>query len=501
MHMPPGYSNEQEIQTDEAAKIQGQQDEREQIQQIRHAGQTITGVNVTGSIEALVCQAVETSLEKLDKIFDAKLENKIETIAHRIFTANSSNVASATGSTSNLSPNVVLGTAGRTPSSHHQDSDSESTTSGHGGPDKVVEDDRLSLLSGSSTASGLFAKMFEPSADDNRSRSDKSDITKIRTDHKTSDAASNKENVPDDALTTKEALVDEEQIYWEQVAAQYTQDTGFGPEAPSHLACAAKRCWTVGLEEDKLDAIKKRGKIPANCKFLAVKPCNKPIFSTTPPNIRTQDCAMQRVQGAHAAMSSLLLQATSELRVCMKDSSNVNKVADKLKDCIMLAGDTNQLINTARREAFKPFIPQSIKKICDDPSEESENLFGDNIQQRLAEIKEENQLRNEFVVKKNQPATTKGKVKSVRGDHRYTPYEKQDDESSASNYKASQKSRGSNQSGNQTRSRNDKDHRNNNSNQDSNHNSQHQNQNNRHNNNNRNKNHQNSKKTSHKKGR
>ena len=474
-----------------------------QMQNFQHGGQVFTGIDVTGGIEALVNQAVESSLDKLDRAFDAKLENKIEAIAQRILTANSNNVAKTTGSSSGPSPNAVLGTAGQTARQPSWHTDSESTVSNAEEVRPGVEDDAVSLLSNSSTASKLFAKMFQSPGSNSLPRSDMGDVTPTRANnHVNDDAASNKENQPalDDVLTAKEATVDDEQVYWDQVVAQYTQDTGFGPEAPSHLACAAKRCWTVGLEEDKLETIKKKGKIPANCKFLAVKPCNKPIFSTTPPNIRTQDCALQRVQGAHAAMSSLLLQATAELRNCMKDSSNVGKVADKLKDCIMLAGDTNQLINTARRESFKPFIPQSIKKICDDPSEEAEHLFGDNIQQRLTEIKEENQLRSEFIVKKTPPAPSKGKIKSVKGDHRYSPYERQEEESSSSssNYKASQKSRGSNQSGYQSRGRNDKDK--NNSNQDSNHNNQHQNQNNRHNNNNKNKNQQ-TKKSSQKKGR
>ena len=85
-----------------------------QLQHIQHNGQVIRGINVTGGIEALVSQAVESSLERLDKMFDARLENKIESIAQRILTANSSNVATATGSHSVPCPNAVLGTAGQT---------------------------------------------------------------------------------------------------------------------------------------------------------------------------------------------------------------------------------------------------------------------------------------------------------------------------------------------------------------------------------------------------
>ena len=47
-----------------------------QMQNFQHGGQVFTGIDVTGGIEALVNQAVESSQDKLDRVFDAKLENK-----------------------------------------------------------------------------------------------------------------------------------------------------------------------------------------------------------------------------------------------------------------------------------------------------------------------------------------------------------------------------------------------------------------------------------------
>ena len=105
----------------------------------------------------------------------------------------------------------------------------------------------------------------------------------------------------------------------------------------SQLACATTRFWTLTLGEEKLDATKEKGKIPSNCKFLCVKPTNNPIFTTASPNSRTANLALQKIQGTHAAMSSLLLQATADLRNCMTEGLGIRAVAEKLKDCLMLA--------------------------------------------------------------------------------------------------------------------------------------------------------------------
>ena len=129
--------------------------------------------------------------------------------------------------------------------------------------------------------------------------------------------------------SSSKVVEDKEQTFWEQAAADYDGKIDFGPEVTSHLACAATRFWTLTLGEEKLDATKEKGKIPSNCKFLCVKPTNNPIFTTASPNARTTDLALQKIQGTHAAMSSLLLQACC----CMKEGLGIRVVAEKLKDC------------------------------------------------------------------------------------------------------------------------------------------------------------------------
>ena len=194
----------------------------------------------------------------------------------------------------------------------------------------------------------------------------------------------------------REDTEDADQTYWEQAASQYEAQNDFGPEILSHLACAMTRFWTLSLDEEKLKALKDKAKIPSNCKFMGVKETNKPVFTTASPNARTLDIAIQKIQGTHAAMSSHLMQAVTELKTAMTDSSRTKVVADRLKDALMLAGDGNQQLNSLRRSIFKPTIPAHLKKICDSPPEDAENLFGDNIQEKLTEIKADNALREEF---------------------------------------------------------------------------------------------------------
>ena len=72
-------------------------------------------------------------------------------------------------------------------------------------------------------------------------------------------------------------------------------------------------------------------------------------------------------------MSSLLLQATAKLRDSLK-GAEATEIAETLKDCIILAGDTQQQLSKARKDNFKSFLPQHLKKLCEEDSEDSEFL-------------------------------------------------------------------------------------------------------------------------------
>ena len=431
-------------------------------------------VDMSASVEAMMNQALEKAMFKvasqLDDCLDKVLEPKVTAVLKKIATNNSAltshNVEISTESDPGFRPshNVPKGTGTPTDGNLSNTADAVQVAGQRGGHNN--SDDTISL-----NGSYMFNEMFT-GGPERRSRSGQKSISSARIPPVASERAlsrtssdnhslhSNKENV--DMRVSKvqtnaddrEETADNDQMYWEQAASQYEVQNDFGPEVMSHLACAMNRFWTLSLEEDKLKTLKDKAKIPSNCRFMSVKETNKPVFTTASPNARTLDLAIQKMQVTHAAMASHIMHAVTELKSSMngEQSSHTKAVADRLKDALMLAGDNNQQLNALRRSIFKPTIPTHLKKICDLPPEDAEKLFGDNIQEKLSEIKADNALRDEF---KSKPSfsggSSRGKtpIRHNKGDNRQHPYEYNQEESS--NYRASQKSRGGQETGQRQR--------------------------------------------------
>ena len=136
------------------------------------------------------------------------------------------------------------------------------------------------------------------------------------------------------------------------------------------------------------------------------------------------------------------MQAVNELGALK--SKSMQPIMDKLKNALKLAGKTNQQINTHRRDSFKPSIPPELRKLNESPEEDSERLFGDNLKEKVSQLKGENLVRDEFLRKWG---SSKGKQKVTR----FTPCNKRSQEESQhrSNFKAPQKSRGGSAPGQQ----------------------------------------------------
>ena len=115
-----------------------------------------------------------------------------------------------------------------------------------------------------------------------------------------------------------------------------------------------------------------------------------------------------------------------------------------MKDCIKLAGGSNQRINQIRRMTFKPTIPSHLKSLSDKALETEKELFGDNLHEKLKTIKPDNKLKTEL--SKANPATFEKPIHFPK----YTPCERRDKSTSSSsseNARPSQKSRGGHATG------------------------------------------------------
>ena len=179
--------------------------------------------------------------------------------------------------------------------------------------------------------------------------------------------------------------------------------------------------WQKKMSEGSLTKTPDVSKVPNNCKFLAVKKANKEIWSCTSPDVRTRDFSLQKMQETHSFMTSTIMQAVNELGALK--SKSMQPIMDKLKDALKLAGKTNQQINTHRRDSFKPSIPPELRKLNESPEEDSEWLFGDNLKEKVSQVKGENLVRDEFLRKWG---SSKCKQKVTR----FTPYNKRSQEES-----------------------------------------------------------------------
>ncbi|MCJ8345652.1 hypothetical protein MJH12_08930 [bacterium] len=214
------------------------------------------------------------------------------------------------------------------------------------------------------------------------------------------------------AADDKDKQLEDDQMYWSNQVAEYEENQEFGPEvSSSSLAGASKVFWSKSLTDEKTKRILETSKIPTNCKFLSVKAVNKEIWSCAAGDIRSRDWALQKVQATHSSMAANMLQAASDLdvikdqlKVLTTDHPGINipsikSVVDKLRDSLKLAGRTNIKISTHRRESFKSSIPKELSKLVDQPEDkntESTLLFGDNLKNRMEEIKGDNSIRKEL---------------------------------------------------------------------------------------------------------
>ena len=170
--------------------------------------------------------------------------------------------------------------------------------------------------------------------------------------------------------------------------SEYREDEEMGPEIIAPLMSTAKVMWLKKLEGEKLKAKLECHKMPSNCKFMSVKPCNKFIWAQA--KCHSEDIKLQAIQQALIKSQVCVLRAAEALSNSAKadEKPDYKSVLSTLRDSMALAGHSNQGLNQFRRELFKPSISGSMQRIVKDVPEEEENLFGDNLEKRAKELQE-----------------------------------------------------------------------------------------------------------------
>ncbi len=269
---------------------------------------------------------------------------------------------------------------------------------------------------------------------------------------------SKQDNIRDWVSSTKTTSVIDESPqcssrtkYWaEQAEDGFEINQELGPEINSSIAGATKVFFRKRLNEEKSNKLLESSKIPGNCEFLKVLRANKEIWVNAPATVRTHDITLQKLQNLHGVTTSNVLRTADSLECVYEEVSNgyirflgkinsirealagevskddisklvgsleesinqssetitgqVSRAIDQNRDALILAGETNSLFNNTRRNAFRPSIKAELKGVTDEPAEEPEEfLFGDNLREKVSEIKGDNTVRKEFEKKKETP--------------------------------------------------------------------------------------------------
>ena len=103
------------------------------------------------------------------------------------------------------------------------------------------------------------------------------------------------------------------------------------------------------LAPEKLKARLDGSKVPANCRFLAVISCNKPIWAKADSK-RYNDLSIQKIQGALLKSQVRLLQLADNLVQAQQNKGgqilvDPQQLLTLTKDSLCLAGYANQQLN------------------------------------------------------------------------------------------------------------------------------------------------------------
>ena len=239
--------------------------------------------------------------------------------------------------------------------------------------------------------------------------------------------------------------IEEHQEFWTGQTASYETSRKYGPEVYSAIAGAGKVFWCKEItKEEELNSLLERSKIPSNCTFLNVLKVNKEAWSETRPDVRTRDCNVQKSMESLGQGAACVIQAADHLHNLKSELVSANpEITQKfapvfgcIKDALMLFGRMKLQMNNQRRESFKDSLPDRLKSIVSKPEEEfQEFLFGDDLPKRLAEIRGDISIRDEF--KRDKLVRSNKAGKENKGEH----------PASSGNYKPSLKARGGKRGG------------------------------------------------------
>lgn len=186
------------------------------------------------------------------------------------------------------------------------------------------------------------------------------------------------------------------------IAAKFIAPKDVGEPIDGTIAQTANYLVANQMGAKTLEEVSGKYPLPDNCQLIDTPKVNPIIWDNLPPNTRTRDLKIQRVQ------KSLSKGLNAFLRTVPSDN-----LSDTQQDALALLCNAQFELNCLRKDFIKPDLNSRYAHLCKPSTPVTRLLFGDNLSKQVKEMKDQ-QLATAGV--------TKGQGRP-RTHERYHPYQ------------------------------------------------------------------------------
>lgn len=146
----------------------------------------------------------------------------------------------------------------------------------------------------------------------------------------------------------------------------------------------------TGLNEQSLNARLEKIRRPENCKLLRVTKVNSEIWDIAQKNTRSMDVRLQKLQEMLTKGLTPLARVAGVVGEALSTKGELPLSLDDLWEGLsssVLIASANHNLNMCRRDLFKADLDEKYKALCSNKEPVSQQLFGDDLGERLKTVK------------------------------------------------------------------------------------------------------------------
>lgn len=146
------------------------------------------------------------------------------------------------------------------------------------------------------------------------------------------------------------------------------------------------------MEVEKLKEKTAKYKRPSNCASLNVKMTNRIIWDVLKPQNRKIDTKHTAVQRLLSKATIAVVESTSLMTKVKGKPSETKKALSGMLDAIAFIGMAQQKMTAYRKMAQRMALPFDIRAICEQPSDGTDWLYGEDVKQKIKDVKDQKRL-------------------------------------------------------------------------------------------------------------